>query len=309
MAPLCAAPLCAVLLCAAAGLGGLRCEAPPRVWSRSWDTALRCGAGGGCAQPGRPHSTQEEICSGCQDVLSLLIRVANTTAVQAAVEGFVQRECAALPLPGMEAVCRTVARTDRHGAAALLGGAVKPSAICALLELCPGQPGGVPAVSPHIGALLKDAALPVPLPLCWLCRTFLARAEAAIPKEAVAAAVAQLCRALPLAVEGACQCLAERYAALALEAALGRMAPRLLCRLLLSCGPNGDGTATAGGAPPDPAAWQALAEPSPNLKLTPKPGLTPKLGPCALGPAYWCSSAETARRCEAELYCREHSGL
>ena len=70
------------------------------------------------------------------------------------------------------------------------------------------------------------------------------------PQEAVAAAVAQLCRALPLAVEGACQCLAERYAALALEAALGRMAPRLLCRLLLSCGPNGDGTATAGGAPP-----------------------------------------------------------
>uniref|UniRef100_A0A8C9FR06 Saposin B-type domain-containing protein n=1 Tax=Pavo cristatus TaxID=9049 RepID=A0A8C9FR06_PAVCR len=57
------------------------------------------------------------------------------------------------------------------------------------------------------------------------------------PQEALAAAVSQLCRALPVAAAGACQCLAERYTALLLEALLGRLAPRLLCRLLLACGP------------------------------------------------------------------------
>lgn len=59
---------------------------------------------------------------------------------------------------------------------------------------------------------------------------------------AVAAAVAGLCRALPLPLAGACQCLAQRYAALALEGLLGRLGPRLLCRLLLACrsGDNGD---------------------------------------------------------------------
>ena len=75
----------------------------------------------------------------------------------------------------------------------------------------------------------------MPLPLCWLCRTFLARAEASVPKEAVAAGAARLCRVLPAVVAGACQCLAQRYAVLALEGVLGRLGPSLLCRLLLSC--------------------------------------------------------------------------
>ena len=81
-------------------------------------------------------------------------------------------------------------------------------------------------------------ALPVPLPLCWLCRTFLARAEAAIPKEKLAVAATQLCRVLPAVVAGACQCLAQRYAVLALEGVLGRLVPRLLCHTLLACRPE-----------------------------------------------------------------------
>lgn len=75
----------------------------------------------------------------------------------------------------------------------------------------------------------------MPVPLCWLCRTFLARAETAVPKESVASAAAGLCRVLPVVVAGACQCLAQRYAVLAVEGLLGRVAPRLLCHLLLSC--------------------------------------------------------------------------
>uniref|UniRef100_A0A8B9C3B3 Saposin B-type domain-containing protein n=1 Tax=Anser brachyrhynchus TaxID=132585 RepID=A0A8B9C3B3_9AVES len=71
--------------------------------------------------------------------------------------------------------------------------------------------------------------LPMPLPLCWLCRNFIGRLEASIPKEAAAAAVSRLCRVLPVAVAGTCQCLAERYTVLVLEAVLEHLGPRLLC--------------------------------------------------------------------------------
>uniref|UniRef100_A0A8C3V7Z4 Saposin B-type domain-containing protein n=1 Tax=Catharus ustulatus TaxID=91951 RepID=A0A8C3V7Z4_CATUS len=153
----------------------------------------------------------------------------------------------------------------------------KPWQVCATLKLCRGESGAAPAApileapGTHLqvrgdtgtrgqprsvpssgcsvplpqgsgGAGLSPEALPLPLPLCWLCRSLVARAEAAVPVGAVAAAVAGLCRALPLPVAGACQCLAERYAALAIEGLLGRLGPRLLCRLFFACrsGDNGD---------------------------------------------------------------------
>lgn len=156
------------------------------------------------------------------------------------------------------------------------GALQKPRQVCATLKLCRGESGAAPAapileapgtqlqVRGHgdsggggrcwRGAQPRSVPLPqgssgaglsseaLPLPLCWMCRSLVARAEAAVPVGAVAAAVAGLCRALPLPVAGACQCLAERYAALALEGLLGRLGPRLLCRLLFACrsGDNGD---------------------------------------------------------------------
>uniref|UniRef100_A0A8B9S712 Saposin B-type domain-containing protein n=1 Tax=Apteryx owenii TaxID=8824 RepID=A0A8B9S712_APTOW len=92
--------------------------------------------------------------------------------------------------------------------------------------------------------------MPVPLPLCWLCRTFIARAEATIPK--VPTAVARLCRVLPAAAAGACRCLAERYTILLLDALLGKLGPRLLCSALFSCGTQDDCAPVAPGGPRAP---------------------------------------------------------
>ncbi|CAM9758936.1 unnamed protein product [Bubo scandiacus] len=187
----------------------------------------------------------------------------------------------------------------------------KPSAICAHLTLCPGEPGGAPA-APPLGALstrlqvAAGEALPVPLPLCWLCRTFLTRAEAAVPKEKVAAAAAGLCRVLPAVVAGACQCLAQRYAVLALEGVLGRLGPRLLCHLLLACRPEDGDTLLS---PPQRPLGDTEAPCGDTEDLGPGhplPALSPNLGPCALGPTYWCSSPEAARRCQALQHCQEH---
>ncbi|XP_039571138.1 proactivator polypeptide-like 1 isoform X1 [Passer montanus] len=67
--------------------------------------------------------------------------------------------------------------------------------------------------------------------------------------------------------------------------------------------------------PPEPGAALAL----PVLELPgghrqdPKgatvPALSLSLGPCALGPIFWCSGPEAARRCQALQHCREHVWL
>ncbi|XP_009475451.1 PREDICTED: uncharacterized protein LOC104023369 [Nipponia nippon] len=328
---------------------------------------------------------------------------------QVAVEGFLRRECAALPVPTMVTPCQNLVHEYFSLLLTDLEEHLKPSAICARLELCPEQPGGAPAAPPlralsarlqvrdlgagaggcpgastrglrgigtgtgasvgmdvgvcghrrghgrlrgrggaacvgistgisagiragfhrgtsagiHTGIfkgpyaatstgtlggtpVAAGDALPVPLPLCWLCRTFLARAQAAVPKEAVATAAAGLCRVLPVVAVGACQCLAQRYAryaVLAVEEVLGRLAPRLLCHLLLSCRPE-DGYASL--SPPWRPLEATAGPPAGRAGTEDLPALSPNPGPCALGPTYWCSSPAAARRCQALQHCQEH---
>ncbi|XP_075379893.1 pulmonary surfactant-associated protein B [Mycteria americana] len=290
------------------GVPGGRCGVPPPAWSQGWETARSCRALGRCHARAPPGT---DVCADCQQIVTLLIRMANESATKAAVEGFLRQECAALPVPTMVAPCQNLVHEYFGLLLADLEGHLKPSAVCARLELCPGEPGGAPAVPPRgaLGTRLQVGALPVPLPLCWLCRTFLARAEAAVPKETVAAAAAGLCRVLPAVAVGACQCLAQRYAVLALEEVLGRLGPRLLCRLLLACRPE-DGYAPL--SPPRRPLGATAAPPAPGAsgEDPPRGGdlpvLSPNLGPCALGPTYWCSGPEAARRCQALQHCQEH---
>ncbi|XP_041885474.1 pulmonary surfactant-associated protein B isoform X1 [Corvus kubaryi] len=270
------------VLTVATGLGapGGGCGVPPSAWCQNWVTALRCGALGRC-----PHLTQGppdvDVCAMCQQLVGFLRHVSNQSTEE------------------------------------------KPQQVCATVKLCHGEPGAAPAVpvlevpGTHLqgpgGAGLSPEALP--MPLCWMCRKLVERAEAAVPVGSVAAAVAGLCRALPLPVAGACQCLAERYAALLLEGLLGRLGPRLLCRLFLACR-NGDNwdNADAGTLPPPwvlEAVVVRLAEcvREEDPKGVGAPALSLPLGPCALGPIFWCSGPEAARRCQALQHCQEHVWL
>ncbi|XP_033926480.1 pulmonary surfactant-associated protein B-like [Melopsittacus undulatus] len=176
------------------------------------------------------------MCASCQQVITLLIRMANESATKAAVEGFLWHECAALPVPAMVPPCQELVHQYWSLLLTDIEGRLKPSAVCTHLELCPGQAGGAPAL-PLLEVLQNSpqGALPVPVPRCWLCRSLVSRLEAAVPRERVAEALGSLCRALPLVAAGACQCLAQRYAALALERVLARLGPALLCRALLGC--------------------------------------------------------------------------
>ncbi|KAM6996372.1 pulmonary surfactant-associated protein B [Passerculus sandwichensis] len=295
MAP--ALPLLLVLLGTTPGLGapGGGCGVPPSAWCQDWATALRCGALGRCPRLGRgPLEALGDPLEALRDPLEALGDAPDLDAC---------------------AVCQQLLDSLRHISSV---SAVEDSwRVCAKLTLCLGEPGVVPVLegpgSRLQGPALAPLSLPLPLPRCWLCRSLVARAEAAVPVRSVAAAVAGLCRALPLPVAGACQCLAERYAALALEGLLGRLGPRLLCRLFLAC--SGAGGGGDEGTLPPPRVLEAIVvrladcvgdEPPKNATV---PALSLSLGPCALGPTFWCSGPEAARRCQAVQHCKDHVWL
>jgi hypothetical protein len=56
-----------------------------------------------------------------------------------------------------------------------------------------------------------------------------------LPQGVLAVAVSQVCHVVPLVVGGICQCLAERYTILLLDALLSRVLPQLVCGLILRC--------------------------------------------------------------------------
>ncbi|XP_032936985.1 pulmonary surfactant-associated protein B [Catharus ustulatus] len=336
-----ALPLLLTLLRAtpvATGLGapGGSCGVPPSAWCQDWVTALRCGALGRC-----PHLTQGhpdmDVCDTCQQFFGSLHRAFNHSAMEVPVGTGDRCHCTThghqrcngdrsgwgVVAASTAVVAVTVAVTVGARAQVVLD--QKPWQVCATLKLCRGESGAAPAApileapGTHLqgsgGAGLSPEALPLPLPLCWLCRSLVARAEAAVPVGAVAAAVAGLCRALPLPVAGACQCLAERYAALAIEGLLGRLGPRLLCRLFFACRSGDNGDIEDVGTLPPPWVREAIvvrlaecvSEEAP--KGVSVPALSLPLGPCALGPTFWCSGFEAARRCQALQHCQEHVWL
>ncbi|XP_071273716.1 pulmonary surfactant-associated protein B [Agelaius tricolor] len=377
---------CQAPLTVAAGLGapGGGCGVPPSARCQDWVTALRCGALGRCPLLGqgppevlrdapsevRPPPVSPaplDACALCQQLLESLRKISNQSAVEDPLK-----------------VCTELKLCPEPGAVPVLEGPGShlqyPLSLCSVpstLQVpCPCTVSPVPVQCPLSPALspvpvqyplsLYNVPCPctvspvpqgsglsplsLPLPRCWLCRSLVARAEAAVPVRSVAAAVAGLCRALPLPLAGACQCLAERYAELALEGLLGRLGPRLLCRLFLACSGSGDsgdsGDSQHEGTLPPPWALEAIvvrladcvreeAVP-PSLQGTvpectrhslgrapggvptlggaphgcvppqdPKgatvPALSLSLGPCALGPMFWCSGPEAARRCQVRV--------
>ncbi|KAM9368613.1 pulmonary surfactant-associated protein B [Phaethornis superciliosus] len=290
-----ALPLLLALLCATTGLGvqGGPCELPPPEWCRSWDSALRCGALGLCARlawapPG------SDICKDCQQIVTLLVHMANESATKVAVESFLRRECAALPVPAMVTPCQDLVHEYLGVLVTHLQEQLKPSWVCGRLDLCPG---GAPALPP-LGALSTRLKVAVPLPQCWLCRTMVSRLEATVPVERVAEVASGLCHLLPLPLTGACQCLAQRYTALLLQRLLGHLGPRFLCDFVQTPVTS---ELRLGDTWEPPAACAGTQEMGQG-----HPALSPRLGPCALGPIYWCSSPGAAQRCQALQHCQEH---
>lgn len=183
-------------------------------------------------------------------------------AFQDAIRKFLEQECDILPLKLLVPRCRQVLDVYLPLVIDYFQSQINPKAICNHVGLCPlGQakpeqklemqdaipnpllnklvlpalPGAFLArPGPHTQDL-SEQQLPIPLPFCWLCRTLIKRVQAVIPKGVLAVAVSQVCHVVPLVVGGICQCLAERYTVLLLDALLGRVVPQLVCGLVLRC--------------------------------------------------------------------------
>ncbi|NWI44731.1 PSPB protein, partial [Picathartes gymnocephalus] len=168
----------------ATGLGapGRGCGVPPSAWCQDWVTALRCGALGRCPHLAQGHPDMD-ICAACQQLLHVLHQASNQSAVQVPAG---RGTGATVGVPG----CHPGTPVTPRGAGGLgtrgspCAAPQKPWQVCATLRLCHGEPGAAPGLgAPRShpqgsgGPGLSPEALPLPVPLCWLCRTLVARAE------------------------------------------------------------------------------------------------------------------------------------
>uniref|UniRef100_A0A452SU64 Pulmonary surfactant-associated protein B n=1 Tax=Ursus americanus TaxID=9643 RepID=A0A452SU64_URSAM len=212
------------------------------------------------------HCLQEvwdDLCQECEDIVRILTKMTKEAIFQDRMRKFLEHECDVLPLKLLVPQCHHLLDTYFPVVVDYFQSQINPKVICKRLGLCrpghpePGQEPELPDLLPEKlvlpglpGALqvragphtqdLSEQRLPIPLPYCWLCRTLIKRIQVVIPKGVLAMAVGQVCHVVPLVVGGICQCLAERYTVLLLDALLGRVLPQLVCGLVLRCS-NEDG--------------------------------------------------------------------
>uniref|UniRef100_A0A452SUB7 Pulmonary surfactant-associated protein B n=1 Tax=Ursus americanus TaxID=9643 RepID=A0A452SUB7_URSAM len=206
---------------------------------------------------------QDDLCQECEDIVRILTKMTKEAIFQDRMRKFLEHECDVLPLKLLVPQCHHLLDTYFPVVVDYFQSQINPKVICKRLGLCrpghpePGQEPELPDLLPEKlvlpglpGALqvragphtqdLSEQRLPIPLPYCWLCRTLIKRIQVVIPKGVLAMAVGQVCHVVPLVVGGICQCLAERYTVLLLDALLGRVLPQLVCGLVLRCS-NEDG--------------------------------------------------------------------
>ncbi|XP_060043194.1 pulmonary surfactant-associated protein B [Erinaceus europaeus] len=235
----------------------VNCAQGPKFWCESLEQALQCRALGYCLQKVWGQAEADDLCQECQDIIPILIKMTKEAIFQDEMRKFLEHECDVLPIKLLVPQCHHILDIYFPTVIDYFQNHIDPKAICEHLRLCipeppepeePGLPGPLlnKLALPRLpGALhmrpgpqtqeLSEQRFPIPLPFCWLCRTLLKRVQAVIPKGVLALAVSQVCHVVPLVAGGICQCLAERYTVILLDALLGRVLPQVVCGLVLRC--------------------------------------------------------------------------
>ncbi|XP_029793591.1 pulmonary surfactant-associated protein B isoform X2 [Suricata suricatta] len=274
-----------LLLCALCGPGtanwtisSLTCARGPEFWCQSLEQALQCRALGHCLQEVWGYARADDLCQECEDIIRILTKMTKEAILQDTIRKFLEHECDLLPLKLLVPQCHHMLNTYFPVVIDYFQNEINPKIICLYLGLCKPrrqEPGQDPELSdplldkltlpvlpgalqgrpgPHTQDLLEQR-LPIPLPFCWLCRMLIKRIQAVIPKGMLATAVGQVCHIVPLVVGGICQCLAERYTVLLLDALLGRTLPQLVCGLVLRCSTEDSAGPVLSALEPLPGEW------------------------------------------------------
>ncbi|XP_075418772.1 pulmonary surfactant-associated protein B [Tenrec ecaudatus] len=256
----------------------LACSRGPEFWCQSLEQAVQCRALGHCLQEVWGHAGADDLCQECEDIIRILTKMTKEAIFQDSMRKFLEQQCAILPLKLLVPQCHHVLDVYYPLIVEYFQSQINPKGICEYVGLCklkqpePGQEPELP--DPLLGSLvlsvmpevlqrgagphtqdLSGQQFPIPLPFCWLCRTLLQRVQAMIPKGALAVAVGQVCHVVPLVVGGICQCLAERYTVILLDALLGRVVPQVVCGLVLRCSSADSLGEALGALEPPPGEW------------------------------------------------------
>ncbi|XP_039180131.1 pulmonary surfactant-associated protein B isoform X2 [Crotalus tigris] len=260
------------------------CAKGAAYWCSNLMTAIKCGALDHCVQNGWNQASNESVwnrisnddmCADCKQLISILVRMAKESTFKETLQKYLEHECTNLPLQTLIPQCQALVKDFFARLIASLEEQFDPSIICAQLGACPADllgskdglmqlltgleqlllllPGQMPILPSGHTQESPQELLPIPLPLCWLCRTFIGKAESVIPKAAIGKAMSKLCYILPGAVAGMCQCLMEKYTVIIVDTIVSKLGPRLICGMMFmcaseeNCGPESLLPATAEG--------------------------------------------------------------
>ncbi|XP_060539325.1 pulmonary surfactant-associated protein B isoform X2 [Pantherophis guttatus] len=260
------------------------CAKGAAYWCSNLMTAIKCGALDHCVQTGWNQASNESVwnrisnedmCADCKQLISILVRMVKESAFKKALQEYLEHECTNLPLQTLIPQCQALVKDYYARLIASLEKQLDPSIVCTQLGACPADlPGsqdglmqlfrGLEQLLPQLQGQIPilpsghtqespRERWPIPLPLCWLCRTFIAKAESVVPKAAIGKALSKVCYILPAVVEGMCQCLMEKYTVIIVDTIVSKLGPRLICGMMLmcaseeNCGPESLLPATAEG--------------------------------------------------------------
>ncbi|XP_077161084.1 pulmonary surfactant-associated protein B isoform X2 [Paroedura picta] len=234
-----------------------QCAKGPAYSCKNLMTAIQCGTLQQCLLAGWSRTPKEDPCTDCEQIVTILTRMAKESSFKETVQKYLEHECTTLPLQTLVPRCQTLVDTYLDLFISSLEGEIKPLSVCTKLGLCHSKSREskstfdmlAPVVEQFFQLLQGKALitpnsqteenpgeeLPIPLPLCWMCRSFVGRIEAMIPKAAIAKSLSQLCRVLPGTIAGMCQCLMEKYTVIIVDFILGKVGPRLICGMMLMC--------------------------------------------------------------------------
>ncbi|XP_069475134.1 pulmonary surfactant-associated protein B [Ambystoma mexicanum] len=241
-------------------LPGEDCGQGEKHWCQNLLTAMRCGAVEHCLRSvWNPQQLEADtLCDNCKLIVTTAGAMVKDGSLQDYIKKVMHSECAKLPMHQLVLPCQLGVDKYLTSTVDMLLSFLKPDAICSRVGLCHTNQSGntveellTNQVWEKVLPIWKkdfyrpdeqtrtqggsDADFPIPLPLCWMCRSFIGRLEAAIPKDAIVKSAAKICLLLPLQIAGVCQCVVEKYAIILLDLILGKLGPQLVCGLVLMC--------------------------------------------------------------------------
>ncbi|XP_072005088.1 pulmonary surfactant-associated protein B [Engystomops pustulosus] len=245
--------LCVIAAASSKVLVNNKCAQGPEFWCQDLETASECGAVDHCKQNVWKEDL-DTLCLQCKQIVTILIGMAKSSQIQSPIKKFLHDQCSRIP--PFQAECMRMVDEYEGVLMSVLESKFNPTSVCTKIKLCSSDEALhwnpevfdesmleniLPLIRETVQTLHAKATQeikgewPIPMPLCWMCKSFVGKFEAAIPKQAIAKGAAALCRALPLKIAGVCQCIMEKYTIIILDTILGKLGPKLVCGLLFMC--------------------------------------------------------------------------